>query len=1222
MARIENIIYADLPIVEHKAAILKALNEHSVIIVAGETGSGKSTQLPKIALEAGLGIHAMIGHTQPRRIAARTVAARIATELQVTLGTAVGYKVRFSDKTNPETQIKMMTDGVLLAEIQTSRDLRQYDCIIIDEAHERSLNIDFLLGYLKKLIVRRSDLKLIVTSATIDVERFSRFFEQAPILEIPGRMYPVEVVYLPEHIEEEQEKIQDPDPTTLVAHAVEKAMERGLGDMLIFQSGEKEIHEVIDVLSALKLPNTVLLPLYARQSLRDQQRVFQSFNQRKIIITTNIAETSLTVPNIRFVIDAGYARVSRYNYRNKLQRLPIEAISQASANQRMGRCGRVGPGICYRLYTREDFLTRDLFTEPEILRTNLASVILKMLSLRLTNIHQFPFIEPPSYQHIKDGYALLMRLGAIDLSQRLTPIGKKLAHIPIEPKLGRILIAADRYGALTEVLIIVSALSIVSPIEKTKTNDPHPLLLNEKLINEHSDFLVFLNLWHFLYDRKKKLSHQKFRKLCQENQLSYIRVCEWFDVHLQLEEVVEELGFRKNQIPADESLIHKSLLTGLIDTIGLKNEKLEYEGARGIKFYLHPGSILFKKPPLWVMACEIIHTTKTYARCNAKIDPLWIEEVASHLLKRTYFEPYFDPKQGRVMAYEKATLFGLEVIQRKRVIYEKYHPKESREIFIQQALTEGMLRTHSAFFQENQKTISYLQSLENRIRKHAAYYDESQVYRYYHQHLDPTVFSKTTLEKFLQEKPKDFLVFSPEEISLQPIDEKLLSQFPEFIFIKGEKFKLNYVFDISAEDDGITLVLTKAELVFLKNEDFSWLVPGLIEEKITYLLKSLPKTLRSRFSPLPVFVQKVLDQVSPKKGTLLHCLSTYFSIPLTQWLGVTLPTHLNMHFKIIDDDNQCIAAGDDLDIIYERLKDKLPKPIPEKNKEHYYKENITAWDFGEIPKSIQQRHDHLEVTYFLALVDHHVSVSIDAFDNEIQADQQHRQGLCRLYLLSIGSEIKKLKQAILQQKKIWSDLYTSFGNLENLCEDIAFAAAYVLFVQDAESIRSQLEFQTRLQKKRGQWHMLINQFLSLIKSILILHREVRQQFTHKKYQEAHLKPALNDIEQQLRSLFQKQFIKQTPYTYFVRMPVYLKAIVSRLDKLSVQYLKDQQNMLEIQHIEKVFNAKLNSGSLPEVIKTEFPWKIEEFRISLFAQSLGTLEPVSKVRLLKFLDAFR
>ncbi|MBS0287651.1 MAG: ATP-dependent RNA helicase HrpA, partial [Proteobacteria bacterium] len=1189
-------------------------------IVAGATGSGKTTQLPKMCLEAGLGIGGLIGHTQPRRIAARTVAMRIADELQTPLGKAVGFQVRFSDTTSEDNYIKIMTDGILLSETQENRWLNQYDCLIIDEAHERSLNIDFLLGYLKKLITKRKNIKVIITSATIDIERFSTFFNDAPIIEIPGKTYPVLVQYMGDDFP----KVSD-DPIMQVVQAVELACQHGPGDILIFQSGEKEIRDVIEMLSSQHLKNVELLPLYSRQSNAEQQKVFQRASKRKIIVTTNVAETSLTVPNIRYVIDSGLARISRYNYRNKLQRLPIEAISQASADQRMGRCGRVGPGICYRLYSKEDYQSRPLYTEPEILRTNLAAVILKMLSLNFDSIETFPFVEAPDSRFIKDGFTLLERLEAVDAHNNITQLGRTLATIPIEPKLGRVIIAANQYGALQELLIIVSALSIVDVRERPKDFQADADMAHAKFAHESSDFMSMVNLWHFIMEHKKQLSHQKMRKLCQQNFLSFLRVLEWIEVHEQLTQIVKEHNYKINQVPADYSLIHKALLCGFIDGIGIKDEKKEYHGARNIKFNIHPQSVLFKKSPNWIFSSEIVHTTKTFARVNAQIETSWIEEVAETLIKKQYDEPYFEPKRGQVLAFERGTLFGLEIYAKKKISYEKVAPVGARHIFIEQALVQEGMISHLDFYKHNKALRIKIENVENRIRKQLILLDEAKIKEFYEAKLPFYVCSVQSLEKYLKDKPHSFLYLNERDILLNEITNELLELYPAKLKIKDQSFELSYIFDPSQETDGVTLIVPFEMLKYIKDEDFSWVIPGLLEEKIDFLIRALPKKYRILFVPIPEVAKKAKFSLSSTEGTLQKALQHYLethsknSIDKNSWENVIFPAHLLMHFQVIKE-GKVLAQGDDINQLYQSLQEQYLEiysstaPIE--------RENITQWDFDDLPNEYKVKRGNLDFICYPALVDMGQSVSIKLFDEHKQAHNYHRLGLARLYLLTLHDACKNIKRNILAQtKKSLVKHYTPFGSYDELMDHLLLACALNLFIDERPPIFSKKEFNENLTRSHAQFVLVANQTIQLIEKIFTQYQEVQACLQRKNNSED--PQAVLDMKGQLESLFPKNFILQTPLLWLRRFPVYLKAIELRMEKLQRQLAKDKQARVEIDAVRKVYLSKFSSKDKQSLSVLDplniFQWKMEELRVSLFAQELKTIEPVSKVRLLKILE---
>lgn len=1210
--------YPDLPIISEKNNIIEALKHHSVIVVAGETGSGKTTQLPKMCLEAGFGQQAKIGHTQPRRLAARSVAFRVASELQTKIGSIVGYKVRFSDQTSDTTRIQVMTDGILLSETQHDKWLSKYDCIIIDEAHERSLNIDFLLGYLKNLLKKRHDLKVIITSATIDVEKFSKFFNDAPLITVSGRSYPVEVNYL------EDAQFETDDPAIKIAKTVEMACERGPGDILIFQSGEKEIRELVEVLGGLALPRVHLLPLYARQSSKEQQKIFDAYSGRKIIIATNVAETSITVPNIRFVIDPGFARVSRYNYRNKLQRLPIEPISQASADQRKGRCGRVGPGICYRLYEETDYITRAKFTEPEILRVNLAGVILRMLDLGFRPVETFPLMDPLDPRYVKDGLNLLERLGAIDEYKKITPIGRQLAKIPVEPKFGRMLIGGAHYGCISEMLIIVSALSIMDPREWPENGREKAELAYSQFIDECSDFMFYLTLWNFLFEHKKSLSHNKFRLLCRQNYLSYLRVCEWFDVHEQLAEFLKDLNFKKNQIPADYSLIHRALLTGLLDSVGIKEEKKEYKGARNIQFYLHPGSALFKKTPQWIMACEIVHTSKTYARNNASIEPKWIEEVGAKHLKRQQNDAHFSPKEGRVVAFEKITLFGLELVQRRKVSYEAINLAEARTIFIREALCEENMKQRFSFYDKNHETLQAVSNLEKRIRKHQALIDEHALFNFYDNKIPNEVASVQALERWLKQEPNVSLVFSMSDIMRADELASYAILYPTEMVIQNAPYQLEYELDLSSSYDGVSVIVPIEALRNIKEEDFSWPIPGLLAEKIDYAIRSLPKKLRIMIGAAPSTI--------PKVGTFSVSLSRFiqqhFKLEVSpeQLDHITYPPHLIMHFKVIERQGGLIQRGDKLTELYETLKSKFESAFTTDHSLERY--DLKEWDFGDLPSNVQVKKGNFLFTYFPALMETSQGVKIQLFESELLANYHHPKGLTRLTLLHIADAVKYFtKNTFLKQKKLISKLYSPFGTPEEFLDDILSLATYDVFVKHNLHCRTQTEFIKNIESHRTQFLKCVDLLTSQIIKILEDFAAVQTAlYRFEKTKSAAHGAIITDIDLQLKGLMTKHFIRITPIEWLSRFPVYLKAILIRLEKFPTRLARDPQLASEIQSITKAYNAKLASIDLtcrssydPLLL---FRYRIEELRISLFAESLKTIESVSKIRLLKLLENMR
>lgn len=871
--RIPAISYPEqLPVSQKKADIAAAIRDHQVVIVAGETGSGKTTQIPKICLELGRGVRGMIGHTQPRRIAARTVAERIAEEMDTPLGEAVGWKVRFTDQVNQEsTFIKLMTDGILLAEIQTDRELRAYDTIIIDEAHERSLNIDFLLGYLAQLLPKRPDLKVVITSATIDPERFSRHFGEAPIIEVSGRTYPVEVRYRP--LLEDESEDSDRDQITAICDAVEELQGEGKGDILVFLSGEREIRDTADALTKKNYRFTEVLPLYARLSHAEQHRVFQQHTGRRIVLATNVAETSLTVPGIKYVIDPGFARISRYSHRTKVQRLPIEAVSQASANQRKGRCGRTSDGICIRLYSEDDFLARPEFTDAEILRTNLASVILQMTAAGLGEIEKFPFIDPPDHRNIRDGVQLLQELGALDPDEkdprnRLTQTGRKLAQLPVDPRLARMVLEADKNGCVREVMVIAAALSIQDPRERPAEKQTQADQQHARFRDESSDFLAFLNMWRYIREQQKERGSSAFRRMCKQEYLNFLRIREWQDIYSQLRTVAKQMGIQFNEEDAAEQSVHVSLLAGLLSHIGMKDvkdgAKNEYLGARSAKFAIFPGSALFKKTPRFVMSAELVETSRLWARVNAKIEPEWVEPLAGHLLKRTYSEPHWEKDQAAVMAFEKVTLYGVPIIAQRKVNYGRIDPEASRELFIRNALVEGDWRTHHKFFADNRKLLTEVEELEHRARRRDILVDDETLYDFYDQRVPEHVVSGAHFDSWWKHKrteegrEPELLDFERSMLINERAGDISKADYPDSWHQGRLKFRVTYQFEPGADADGVTVHIPLQVLNQVTDEGFDWQIPGLREEVVTELIRSLPKPIRRNYVPAPNFAQRFL----------------------------------------------------------------------------------------------------------------------------------------------------------------------------------------------------------------------------------------------------------------------------------------------------------------------------------------------------------------------------
>ncbi len=984
-----------LPVSQKRDDIAQAIAHHQVVIVVGETGSGKTTQLPKICAELGRGKYGLIGHTQPRRLAARSVANRIAEEMETELGGFVGYKVRFTDQISDQTQIKLMTDGILLAEIQNDRFLNQYDTIIIDEAHERSLNIDFILGYLKQLLPRRPDLKVIITSATIDPERFSKHFSNAPIIEVSGRTYPVEVRYRPLAGDDDSES--DRDQLEGIFQAVDELCDEGLGDILIFMNGEREIRDTADALSKRNLRDTEIVPLYARLSAYEQNKIFQPHAGRRIVLATNVAETSLTVPGIKYVIDPGTARISRYSYRTKVQRLPIEPISQASANQRKGRCGRTEEGICIRLYSEEDFLSRPEFTDPEILRTNLASVILQMTALGLGDIEAFPFVEAPDKRNIQDGVRLLEELGAIndqikDPKKRLTESGKQLARLPIDPRLARMVLEASKLGCLKEVMIIASALSIQDPRERPSDKQQSADDKHRRFNHEDSDFLTLVNLWHYIGQQQKALTSNQFRRQCKLDYLNYLRVREWQDVYTQLHQSTREMGFKLNDEPGSYHAVHSAILVGLLSHIGMKDqEKNEYHGARNARFNIFPASGLFKKQPKWVMSAELVETSKLWARVVAKIEPDWIEPLAKHLSKRSYSEPHWSKKNAAVMAYEKVMLYGIPIVPKRLVNYGTIDPVLSREIFIRSALVEGDWETKHAFFKQNRALLAEVEELEHKSRRRDILVDDEELFQFYDQRVGTEVVSGRHFDawwKTASRKTPDLLSFEKEMLFKGDASHITDLDYPNFWHQGNLKLKLSYQFEPGENSDGVTVHIPLPILNQVEPHGFDWQIPGLRHELVVSLIKSLPKTLRKNFVPAPNYADAFLARVTPFEMPLLDAMEkelrrmTGVTVLREDWKLDQLPAHLKITYRAVDHRNRKLNESCDLHELKESLKEKVQETLSQVADDDIEQRDLHTWSFGELPKVYQQKRGGFEVRAYPALVDKKDSVEIKLFETE------------------------------------------------------------------------------------------------------------------------------------------------------------------------------------------------------------------------------------------------
>ena len=1139
------------------------------------------------------------------------------------MGTAVGYKVRFNDHLSDNTYIKIMTDGILLNEIQTDRFLEQYDTLIIDEAHERSLNIDFILGYLKQILPKRPDLKVIITSATIDPERFSKQFDNAPIIEVSGRTYPVETRYRPLELESDDEG--DRDLQSLILDAVDEVSREGLGDILIFLSGERDIRETAESLRKHHPPHTEIVPLYARLSIADQNKVFATHTGRRIVLATNVAETSLTVPGIRYVIDTGIARISRYSYRTKVQRLPIEKISQASADQRKGRCGRVSAGICIRLYSEEDFLNRPKYTEPEILRTNLASVILQMKSLKFGDINYFPFIDSPDYRLINDGFKLLQELSAIDQHEELTKVGFQLAKLPLDPRIGRMILAANDNNCLNEILIIASALSIQDPRERPLDKQQKADEAHNQFVDEQSDFLSFLKLWEFYEEHKRHLTKNKLRKLCEQNFLSFVRMREWQDIHSQLLTQVKDLGFKINQFPVEYPEIHQSLLCGLLGNIGFNTDQYEYTGARNSKFGIFPGSTLYKKNPKWIMAAEIIETTKLYAHCVAKIEPEWIERLAPHLLKRSYFEPHWEKRPARVTAYERTALYGLTITTKRKINYGPIDPKTSREIFIREALVAGHYFSDAPFFKHNMSLIREIENLEHKSRRQDILIDEHILYQFYDERLPDGIYSGVHFEKWRKTAEQDnseLLFLTKEYLMRHSAQEVTEERFPENITLDGIQFHLQYHFEPGHVDDGITAIIPLTILNQVKPDRFDWLVPGLLREKIIFLIKSLPKTLRKNFVPAPNIADACMSRMKVGEGRLLQALETQLkkmtgiALPHDAWQTNTLPVHLQMNFSIIDQKGTKLATGRDLLYLQKQFGSLAAKNFNSLPNWEGEKAHVTSWDFGDLPEQVEIESGDIVVRGYPAIVDKKIDVSITLCDSLEKAKLATRSGLCRLFMLQIPQQIKYLQNNLtgLQQMCLH---YTTVGTCEELKYDLVTAILDHTFIGEQHQIRKQTEFEVRLEQGRKVLLTNTNELCALVSNILSVYYKITKRLKGK-IPPLWL-PAVKELKEQLQHLVYPGFVSKTPVRWLQQYPRYLNAIETRLQKLEYASDKDRKLATQIAPLWKAYldleeAETYNEGAEREL--EQYRWMIEELRVSLFAQELKTIFPISIQRVEK------
>ncbi len=1225
----------NLPISERREEIAKAISEHQVVVLAGETGSGKTTQLPKICLELGRGVRGVIGHTQPRRLAASTVAARIADELNVELGEGVGYQVRFNDISNEHTYIKLMTDGILLAEIQNDRYLNRYDTIIIDEAHERSLNIDFLLGYLKSILPKRPDLKVIITSATIDLERFSKHFHDAPVIEVSGRTYPVDVLYRPMHedMDDQYQGIVSTVDELLQQERAAGASARG-GDFLVFLSGEREIRETALALRKADFPHLEILPLYARLSLAEQNKIFNKTRGRRIVLSTNVAETSVTVPGIRYVIDPGFARISRYSYRTKIQRLPIEAISQASANQRKGRCGRVSEGICVRLYDEADFDGRSEFTDAEILRTNLASVILQMLQLRLGDINDFPFIDPPDHRLISDGYNLLRELKAVDANNRVTDLGRKIARLPVDPRLGAIIYAAEKNNSLKEILIIASALAVQDPRERPADKQKASDEKHRRFWQEDSDFLAYLALWNYVEEQRQELSQNQLRKRLQKEFISYLRMREWRDIHHQLRVSCKQLGFKENTEEASFQSVHESLLVGLLDYIGQKSDSNDYLGTRNRKFNIFPGSSQFKKRPQWLVAGELLETARLYAHNIGKIEPEWALKAAKHLIKKHHFEPHYDSKRGQVMAFERITLFGLTLVEKQRVNYAEINPKEAREVFIRSALVEGRYvdgnrnrkknpEKSGEFYRHNTQLIRDVIDLEAKSRRKDILVDDEVLYQFYDERVGEEAVNLTSFEtwrkKSEQKNPK-LLFLTQEQLMLHEAANITEAQFPNHIHWSGMEFKLSYHFQPGSVDDGVSVHVPVAMLHQIPEFVVEWVVPGLLKEKCVALVKALPKQWRKNFVPVPSFVDRALLNMIPANKPVTEELAkqlfrlTQVEIPKDAWGEIQLDNYYRMNIKVVDDRDKLIEQSRELTALREKYRENIQQTIQTAGQDVEQK-GLTTWDFGDLAKSKKLKRKGASIEAFPALVDDGDSVSLKMHDNPHEANLLSLRGCVRLVMLKEAPTVKYLRKELLKGKDIGLTM-TSLAGREAAAEDIISATIRQVIFKDG-LVRTQEEFESVLESSRVDIVPRAMAIESILYQLLANIVGIRKALKSNKNALAYTWAA-SDVNQQLNTLIYPDFLFDTPFEQFSQYPRYIKAIDMRLEKAPLDVQRDRRFLNEVnEHWQRYQELLENKGKVwcaANDLLQQYRWQIEELRVSLFAQTLKTSQPVSSKRL--------
>lgn len=1223
-----------LPVNARRAEIAELIRRHPVVIVCGETGSGKTTQLPKLLLELGRGVTGYIGHTQPRRLAARSVATRLAKELKNQVGMGVGVKIRFQDNTRPEAWVKLMTDGILLAETQGDRLLEQYDTIIIDEAHERSLNIDFLLGYLKRILPRRPDLKVVITSATIDADRFSSHFDGAPVIEVSGRLFPVDIRYRPPAEQEGEER----DLPEAIVDAVTELRREGPGDVLVFLPGEREIREATEALrkSTFRGVQPDILPLFSRLSAAEQDRVFRDSNGARIVLATNVAETSLTVPGIRYVVDTGLVRVKRYSYRNKVEQLQVESVSQAAARQRAGRCGRVQAGVCIRLYAEEDFNARPAFADPEILRSSLAGVILRMTALGLGDVEAFPFLSPPPGKAVADGYALLQELGAMDEARQLTGIGHGLATMPLDPRIARMIVAARDRGCLREVLVIASALSVQDPRERPVDRQQAADEQHRKWANERSEFLGWVNLWDWMSVESKRLSHRRFADACRSRFLSPLRLREWREVHGQLQALVSEARWRENEQPADYVAIHKALLSGLLGNVGCRaDEAGHYLGARGIKFWVHPSSPFARKGGRWLMAAEITETTRLYARCVAHIEPDWIEEVGAHLVRSAVFDPHWEKKSMRVAAWERTTLYGLTLQPRRRIHYGPLAPDEARDIFIRQGLVAGDIDESWVkrwpFFQHNRKLVQEIEHLEHKQRRQDVLVDDALIVAFYDQRVGAGLHNADDFERWRRdaEKPSPRLLFLDKgELMRHEAAGVTTDAFPPRVELGGVAYPLTYHFEPGSPRDGVTLVLPLASLNQLALPRLEWLVPGLVKEKLVQLIKTLPQKIRAKLVPVPEFVSGFLDWIDGDEKRMVMGLIP----PLIEYIQDTrglhargwtvtvdafrpemLPPHFSMNFKLVDEHGRQLDMGRDLVALRAEWGREARSQFADLHETPCEQEALTDWTFGALPELMEVRMGGQAVVGFPALEDQGENVRLTVFDAPEAAEAAHRKGLLRLFMLQFREQVKYFDKNLPDFTQM-AMRFMKLGSAEELREQLVARIFSRACLQEPLPV-DEAAFRQRCQDAKPRLGLLAQEVCRLVGQIL----EAWQGLDKKRVALRAFPAAAADVDEQLARLIDKRFVAEAPFDRLQHFPRYLKAVAVRIDKLRADPERDARWMADYSPLEQAWVRRRNAVARQQVSDRrleQFRWQLEELRVGLFAQELKTPQPVSVKRLQK------